>query len=328
MHREINTMIAKLSREIGVVMVFALLIPPAVCRSQHTSNSVAEGRGVVISLKNEFIKKYRDRATIDTRFTVDVVGKEHPPKDDGDMHLSGRAPEVELPIVAEIMNAKFHHGAEALVRDHEGDGQLAMSGAWRLWAEHAGTKPQIQGEQLRPFDDSNPDHVFEIHPITKVGTIPLLESFKNIEGYKPKEAHAAFVHYENVRCKIEPHGTTTKIITQMAGYNIVEFILEVNGPQKQVQDGTMVLCRVLDTEGEILVRNRRMVFVGGTEPEKRLKNLGADQKRLHVLGIPRIDLALVQWRLDNRDDQREPLTWNLPYEMIIAAVLPDIDDTD
>ena len=42
-----------------------------------------------------------------------------------------------------------------------------------------------------------------------------------------------------------------------------------------------------------------------------------------MLGIPRVDLALVDWRSKNKNDPRNPLTWNLPYEMIIVGVYPE-----
>lgn len=37
-------------------------------------------------------------------------------------------------------------------------------------------------------------------------------------------------------------------------------------------------------------------------------------------GIPRLNLALVSWRVAHRNDLRKPLTWNLPYEMIAVGI--------
>ena len=48
---------------------------------------------------------------------------------------------------------------------------MAVTGAWRLWPEHAGGEPQVQGEQLDKFNTTNPDHVFQIHPIASVNAI-------------------------------------------------------------------------------------------------------------------------------------------------------------
>jgi hypothetical protein len=107
----------------------------------------------------------------------------------------------------------------------------------------------------------------------------------------------------------------------MGGYNYVEFVMELNESAKDLEDGTAVLANVRDLDGELLVRSRRMVFVRDTEPEQTVKTLKKGN-RLHVLGIPRIDLALVNWRIEHREDPRRPLTWNLPYEIIVVAVYP------
>jgi len=112
---------------------------------------------------------------------------------------------------------------------------------------------------------------------------------------------------------------TTTIRTFSAGYNIVKFKLEpLEEPEKQkvVDDGRFVMCAVRDLDNELVVRKVRMAFVKGTAPEDAVKKLAVG-KRLTVLGIPRIDLALVSWRVANKDVEGEPLTWNLPYEMIV-----------
>src|SRR5262249_50336933 len=158
---------------------------------------------------------------------------------------------------------------------------VKVSGAWRLWCEHGGTKPQKQGEELEPFDTSNPDHVFEIHPITRLDRLSLLGSFKPIKGFETKSAHDAFVTYENLACEIGVTGDRATIITQMGGYNYVEFILELNDQPKELKDGTAVRAKVRDLEGELLVRDRRMVFVQDTPPEQAVKALRKGN-RLHV----------------------------------------------
>jgi hypothetical protein len=63
-------------------------------------------------------------------------------------------------------------------------------------------------------------------------------------------------------------------------------------------DGTYVLAQVRDLEGELLVRNRNMVFVKDTAPEEAVKQKKKGG-RLHVLGIPRISLKLVEWRIEH-----------------------------
>jgi hypothetical protein len=280
-------------------------------------------RGIEITLKREFITMFKNRATIEANFTVDKAHLHpNPPAKDGDMHIAGRAPEIGLATVAEIMNAADQTPSVDRIHAVEGSGNpIMISGAWRMWCEHGGTSPQVQGADLQPFTTTNPDHVFEIHPITKIEQTSLSNSFKPIEGYKTKDAHDAFVNYENLPCEITLDGEKVKLLTQMGGYNYVEFILELNDAPQPLDDGTSVFAKVRDLEGELLVRNRRMIFVKDTPPEVAVKSL-TKGKRLHVLGIPRIDLALVDWRIENKDDPRHPLTWNLPYEIIVVANYP------
>ena len=72
-----------------------------------------------------------------------------------------------------------------------------------------------------------------------------------------------------------------------------------------------------DPETPVTSEPRRMVFVDNTEPAKELQKL-PQGGRMHVLGIPRVDLAQVAAVASG-----ETVNMALPYEMIIVAVLPD-----
>jgi hypothetical protein len=276
---------------------------------------------ISITLQNEFINHYKARVTVDTNYVVD---RAHPqpntPAKDGDLHIAGRAEEVKLPIVAEIMNARDDQAAVDAIHNVEGTGRsIPLTGIWRLWCEHGGNSEQIQGEPLEPFETTNPPHVFEIHPVTALNGRSLLPTLKPIVGFDAKDAHDAFVKYEGLRSTIIPNADTTTIVTTMAGFNYVEFVMEINSESRDTGDGRMVFAKVLDLEGELLVHNRRMVMVKDSEIEKqtRGKPLGT---RVHVLGLPRIDLSLVAWRVQAAAGGRnEVLTWTLPYEIIVVG---------
>jgi hypothetical protein len=108
----------------------------------------------------------------------------------------------------------------------------------------------------------------------------------------------------------------------MGGYNYVEFIMEINeAATHDVEDGRMVMASVYSLDGDLLVSNRRMVFAKDTGPEQKVKGLKKGD-RLHVLGIPRVDLSLVSWRTSHTADRPDVLRWNLPYEMIVVATYP------
>ncbi|HEV2716790.1 MAG TPA: hypothetical protein VGU64_16120, partial [Terriglobales bacterium] len=62
---------------------------------------------------------------------------------------------------------------------------------------------------------------------------------------------------------------------------------------------------------------RRMIFVGGTPAAKAVSKLSTSD-RLHVMGIPRVNLnALAFLAQEHRQTQFKA---KLPYEMIIVGV--------
>jgi len=280
---------------------------------------------IEITLENSFIENYKNRVTIDVAFTVDKTdGHPHPKFLDGDFHISGRAPEIGLPIVAEIKNAALEQEVVSVIRHAEGTGRpLRMVGVWRLWPEHVGKASEVQGEYVSPTGFTNPDHVFEIHPLTRVDNQSLLDSLHPVEGYSPGKADAVFRSLQSVKCTILPTQETTTIVTAKGQFNDVEFLLEIAGDPPQIaQDGTFVNAAVLDLKGDRLVDKVRMVFLKDTPPERAVSGLRHGQ-RLHVFALPRIDLSNVAWRTQHSKDNPELLNLTLPYEVIVVGVYID-----
>src|SRR5579862_9191509 len=98
-------------------------------------------KAIKIEIDKSFIEQYKNRVTIRTVFTVDkAMGGPLPGALDGDLHFAGRAPQVALPLVAEIANASDQKAGAELVHRAEGTGKpLRISGVWRVWPEHAGS---------------------------------------------------------------------------------------------------------------------------------------------------------------------------------------------
>ena len=307
-------------RVLAVVLVFAL---PFSAQAQ-----------IRITLNNKFIEEYQDRVLIETDFTVKKAhAKPNPPSKDGDLHIAGNSKDVGLPVVAEMMNAKFEKEAMEIIHDAEDSGQpVHMKGVWRFWCEHAGGLAQVQGGQFPPIKNTNPDHVFEIHPITHVDKVNVLRSLKPIKGYKPKEAERAFHRYQSTQFEIRPGAKTTQLITTAVGFNYVEFKMLLHEDEEEggtkVKDGRLVMAEVHDMDDDLRARRVRMVFAKGSEPEKRVRTLRHGQS-MHVLGIPRMSLKLIQWRIDHarkNKDEADVLKWHLPYEIIVVGVYDDDDD--
>ena len=276
---------------------------------------------ITITLQNSFIEAYRDRATIEAVCTVERTNRRpHPEFWDGDVHVAVRTESIGLPIVAEIKNAAFEGDALDLIQRSAASGApIRLAGAWRIWMEHVGRTRAFQGE-VPPRHQTNPDHIFEIHPVTLVGDRSVGESLRPIAGYRPQGADDAFPSFEKIGCRIIPADETTTIVTPKRQYNDSEFFLEIGEePQLIVEDGRFVSGAVFDRKGSLLAPKVRMVFIKDTPPERAVKDRRPGD-RLHVFGLPRIDLSQIAWRASHGRDQPEVLSWPLPYEMIIAAV--------
>jgi hypothetical protein len=155
-----------------------------------------------LELKNDFIETFRNRATIEATFAPKFAHakpkKPSPskPSDDGDIHISGTAPEIGLLTVAEIMNAADFPVTLKHVQDNLG-GTIQMVGVWRIWPEHGGESHHVQGEaDPSEITETNPDHIFEIHPLTQVGPFSVRSGFHSIPNFKTKNAQDAFQNYE------------------------------------------------------------------------------------------------------------------------------------
>src|SRR5438309_1833140 len=101
------------------------------------------------------------------------------------------------------MNAKDQQKAIEAFRTAEASSTLiALGGVWRIWFLHGGGSHYVQGDPMSRAESSNPNHVFEIHPVTSVGTMTVLNSLRPIDGFQPKDAQEAFSRFESLPCKI------------------------------------------------------------------------------------------------------------------------------
>jgi hypothetical protein len=270
-----------------------------------------------VTLKNNFIQRYKDRATISTNALIDKVGGIHTPQTDGDIHIAGRADEVGLTFVAEIMNAKDEQQTIKMLKSVEGiPTPIALAGVWRIWFESGGASVSVQGEPMTPAGTTNPAHVFEIHPVTSIDNNILSGSIRPIVGFTNKDAQAAFLRFENALCKIARTSTTTTLECPLIGFNYPEFILEVNSAAQEIEDGWLLPANVYTLDNKLLARTRRMVFVKGTAAGEKVNGLRPGN-RLHVLGMPRVNFAEVENKANNANGE---VSINLPYEMVIVGI--------
>jgi hypothetical protein len=282
-------------------------------------------------LKRAWVDKFKDRATIDATFTIDHAHKTaNPAVKDGDMHVSGRAAkEIGLPMVAEVMNAREadQKAAIDLIHAREGKNQpVAMTGAWRLWFEHPPSSgAQTQFAAVPVPANTNPDHCFEIHPVTSIDTIKVPGSLHHVEGFPAKEAKAAFASYEKLSVRVQANKTAVTLDSAKSGFNYVLFTMRIKGKVTKLLDGGLaVIADVLADDEDsdtALAQDIRMVFVPDSPPHKKLA-AGLDSDKLTVLGIPRVNLNAVGKFLGTSNTVG-PVTRKLPYEIIVVALEGD-----
>src|SRR6266496_1883131 len=279
-------------------------------------------------LQRSFIEKYKNRATIDATFIVDHAHP-HPnrPEKDGDLHASGRSQEIGLPMVSEVMNAadSMQAGVVNAIHANEGNGAATpISGAWRIWFEHPSSEAQIQFDEVPPAGNTNPDHCFEIHPITKYAEKPILGSLQEIPEFAPKDAESAFGRYEKLSATLEIDSQTVMITSKKVGFNYVKFTAQLAGKPDSLDkndagavDGQVVLANVMNNAGdEVLVDKVRLIFTAGTQPAGELAN-APEGATLEFLALPRLDLNAISAFMEAGGSGT--VVRKLPYEMIVVG---------
>jgi hypothetical protein len=278
-------------------------------------------------LQRTFIEKYKNRATIDALFVVDqALSQPHPPAEDGDLHAAGRSGQVGLPMVSEVMNAALGPQQDVVhaLQANQGNGTpTAISGAWRIWFEHPSTQPQVQFAPVPPIANTNPDHCFEIHPITQYAGKQIPQSLRDIQGYTPKDAQTAFGNYEKLSTTLVITAQTISLTSKQIGDNYVKFIAQLAGKPVSLDkndagqvDGQVVLANILGNADQVLVNNVRLIFIAGTPPADALSQAG-NGATLQLLAIPRVDLNAISAFAGAGGSGT--VVRKLPYEMIVVS---------
>ena len=233
-------------------------------------------------------------------------------------------------MVAEIINGKREQDTLDFLLQTAGQ-SIPMIGVWRLWFEHPGHEDQVQGASVPVPTNTNPDHIFEFHPVAKFGNFDCLDSFlpivdqsKEFRGYP---AEKAFGSYEQRPGTITKTNNGIMITSNKAAYNYAEFEMQLTGNPKEISDGYIVLANVFNAdaseeESPLTEQPRRMIFVKGSPPANKIATMSKGD-RLHVLGIPRVNLDEVFAIANGMQGHDEYALGGLPYEMIIVAVFEE-----
>ena len=244
---------------------------------------------VELTLNKSFINQIKNRVTVSTDFTVDAAkDKPNTAANDGDLHVAGRPDdEIGLMTVAEIQNARDVPDAVTFVQNIAGtDASARMTGVWRVWFEHSGNDVHVQGNDLKKTKSTNPDHVFEIHPITRIDDMNLLGTLRPIPGYtKPDNTKDRIRMVEEMRASLRVNEDDDTVTIRAAGNkpNYISFIFKMlpgdhgfqraNKTWTQPADGKFLFGKIYDLDEELVVHKRRVAFVKGSEPFQKADSL-------------------------------------------------------
>ena len=262
---------------------------------------------------------------------------------DGDLHIAGSSDQVGLPMVAEIINAGLKAPPDAAKKSagavsfaqHNPDKDVDLNGIWRLWFEHPPASSQKQfADNPLTGPKTNPDHMFEIHPVSFLGSFDLIANLIRVNGYKAKPNVATFQNYETRMIDSWKVTEDSVIIeSKRARYNYADFVIRLAEAPKEIKKNEdkpgryMALSDVLDNDcseikkdGKPVVKGpRRMVFV--EQDAKKVVGSAKPGATFRVMGIPRINLERVAFYL-NHPDQFNGKPVALPYEMIVIGAEP------
>jgi hypothetical protein len=306
-------------------VVCAALTGSALLAWQAVGETAAQPR--VVRLRNAFIGAVKNRATIsDLPFTFDHVKSSinaiGSGGDDGDLHVSGRpGPFVALPMVAEVVNARLEQtDVVQQVRLLGTSKKANISGFWRLWFEHPPSTVLVQGGTVPKPTNTNPDHIFEIHPITNVDGHEADQSFVPIPGYTAYTANKAFGAYEKLTFSAKQNTSFTTVTSVTVGFNYTEFDAVLAGAPMPLNDAIFVLADVLGVSGNSVVSSpRRLVFAAGTKAASAFTAKSPKKgTKIRVLGIPRVNLDILSDAA--AESPGETVTRKGAYEIIVVGV--------
>jgi hypothetical protein len=278
---------------------------------------------VIVRFSREFLTANRESITLEADFTVDVAARMiNPAVFDGDIHIAGRSPGIGLRMVAEIKNAKTAPRAVALIRQAEASRRpIRIVAVPRYWPEHAIGLPHRQGEAMPRLPNSNPDHLFELHPIVQVEDQDLRHTLHPVQGYSPFHASTVFGQLARAELTFRLRGDSVLIETEAGLWNDVHFLLELTDrPVTVRKDGRYLSGRARDLEGNLLRDSVRIALVGGSPPDSVIRGLPAGAW-IHVWGLPRIGLDGLVRLMESVGDTVSHRA-SLPFEMVILGVYP------
>jgi hypothetical protein len=208
---------------------------------------------------------------------------------------------------------------------------MRVEGAFRIWFKgHDEGIPFREEEEEVPagYDNSGPPHLVEVHPITRLGDMDLLDRVRFIErngvtlSWKTGNSFRRSATRQLTIIKRTIAGRSYIQMTcscpSLANhYQLTAEILYEAHPTDNA-DGVVALGRVFHEDGSVILPRVRFFAVGGTPAADVLENVAAGD-RLVLYALTRVSLRPLLSRVTSSATQIP-----LPIELVVLHVEPQI----
>ena len=289
--------------------------------------------GAELWLRESLLQAYRGKILVTVQATIDQLGKKaHPLAEDCDLHVPLRSDAIRLPLLGELKNACSMRPANSTdrywsqrIEAEVGAEPLEVQGVFRIWPEHPPEEGERQCEcdPLPDYPHSNPDHMVELHPVTRIGPLDFSEHVREIrkgnQRYRGSQTSRlkAALGGKTITIEREEENGERYIVIQgpKTGYNHWTLNAIVRSPPRPVADGHSFSVDVVYRR-RIVKADLPVVTVRGTKADRWVKDQHpAVGQEVTLFGIVRLEVDAI---LDAVGD--EPKVISMPYELVILDI--------
>lgn len=280
----------------------------------------------LLSIRQTILTTQQDRVLIGFEARIGPIGRVHSLSADCDVHVPLITTALFLPILGEIKNA-CSMGPTRAQLVALGPGPMRVEGAFRIWFEgHDEGIPFREEDRENPeeYENSGPPHLVEVHPITRLGPLNLLDRVRFIEkngetiDWKTGQSFRRAVRTRlTVRTRtISGRRYVLMRCTCAALANHYQLEVEIVDPAHDTDNGDGIVAsgRILGDNGEVLFPLARLFAIRGTPAADALAGVEVGD-RLTVYGLARLSFRPLLNRVESTEK-----TINLPIELVLLHV--------
>ncbi len=283
-----------------------------------------------IWLRERVVKKHRHDILVTIRATPEHIGeKARPIEKDCNLHVPLRSKDIRVAILGGIKNAcsqpertPANYWSRKL-KPLEGQ-VLEAEGVLRVWLEHPpqGGKRQCECDPLPRYTSSTPDHMVQLHPLTRLGGISFLEMTRGVQkrdipfighrgGKLPSTLNRRKISIRRVDKEGEPYIAVKGSRTGFSHWTLLAVVMSVAEKRK---DGHVFDVAVVHRDG-FMERNLRALTIMGTTADKSAGSLEVNDEVV-LFGIMRLNLDVIERKAGPK--------WKsipMPYELIVLDIM-------